>query len=785
MINNRDNYNKKNGKRSLKKRSVLLCGLIVLVMISTSFAVVSDEHGGPGGSSAAGIWGNGNGTQGEPYLISDADGLKQLADDVDGGNEYEDTYFRLTNDIDLSEFDAGGGTGWMPIGNGFGLIKETDFQGYFDGCGYEILNMTINRPSTNFESLFGDLGEYGTVCNLGVVNVDVTGYFYSSSIVGFCYGTVSNCYATGTVNGYESAAGLIGMTGPTGVVDSCYNACDVSEAGTDGGYIGGIVGENNGTIMNCYNTGTVSGWDAIGGVASVNYGSIENCYNTGTISGHFGPAGIVCNTNDIDDLGKVVNCYNTGAVSGFSGVGGIISSISLNDPNSELLENCFFLKEEGGINDGVYGIGNTETYDNATPLDSAEMQKQDNFTLAGWDFSSSGPWGMFPKGSGLGTPCYGLPYLKTINNFILITPNGGSKVFDGKPAPEPPGWIPAPSTNISTIHPLSATLTYDTPSPVDVGSYGIAISGQADSTFYQLRFCDDVLYYITAPSASSKDYTITATSDSNSAITPPGQVTVQSGGSMTFTYSAANGYHISSVIVNGTALDQDQITGTYTFTNVLYNQTIDVKSASGPGSGGSGTKTSITLTVDIVGGKGTAEYRIGSGQYITFTGPQSIPVGSNLYVSVEADSGYSFVDWTGEVNSSDKELNFAGVDHDINLTAHLSKDNSTGGFGHSGSFAILNLILAILALLIGIIAIVAGTRRKDDEKKATGTAVIAGVLALIFGIVSIIVFFVTEDMSAPMITTDSWTVWMAVLFVVTVVLAVISFWASRGQKAKD
>ncbi|MCL2510230.1 MAG: hypothetical protein FWF07_04030, partial [Methanomassiliicoccaceae archaeon] len=130
-------------------------------------------------------------------------------------------------------------------------------------------------------------------------------------------------------------------------------------------------------------------------------------------------------------------------------------------------------------------------------------------------------------------------------------------------------------------------------------------------------------------------------------------------------------------------------------------------------------------------------------------------------------------------------LNFTDVDHDINLTAHLSNDNATGSAGKSGNFAFANLILAILALLIGIIAILAGIwSRKDDENKSSGTAVIAGVIALIVGIVSIIVFFLTEDLSAPMISTDNWTIWMAVLFVVTVIFAAITFWASRGQKAK-
>jgi len=259
-------------------------------------------------------------------------------------------------------------------------------------------------------------------------------------------------------------------------------------------------------------------------------------------------------------------------------------------------------------------------------------------------------------------------------------------------------------------------------------------------------------------------------------ITPSKAVTVQSGSSYTFTYSAASGYHISSVLINGTALDQAQITGSYTFTNVLYNQTIEVKSASGAGTSGSGT--SVTLTVDIVGGNGTAEYRIGSGQYESFTGAQLITIGSNLYVSVVADSGYSFVEWTGDTNSKNAELNFANVTGDIHLVAHLSNDNAPGSAGQNGNYGISNLVFAILALIIGIIAIAVGVR-KNAEGKASVTAAVAGLFSLIVGIASIIVFFLTEDLSLSMTATDNWTVWMAVLFVVAVVFAAVSFWFSK------
>ena len=48
------------------------------------------------------------------------------------------------------------------------------------------------------------------------------------------------------------------------------------------------MGWNYGSISNCYSTGSVSGSDSIviGGLVGYNYGgSISNCYSTGSVSG--------------------------------------------------------------------------------------------------------------------------------------------------------------------------------------------------------------------------------------------------------------------------------------------------------------------------------------------------------------------------------------------------------------------------------------------------------------------------------------------------------------------
>lgn len=60
----------------------------------------------------------GSGTEASPYLISSAQALESLAEQVnDGALKTEGVYFRQTADIDLSGFKN---NSWVPIGNATG-----------------------------------------------------------------------------------------------------------------------------------------------------------------------------------------------------------------------------------------------------------------------------------------------------------------------------------------------------------------------------------------------------------------------------------------------------------------------------------------------------------------------------------------------------------------------------------------------------------------------------------------------------------------------------------------
>ena len=100
-----------------------------------------------------------------------------------------------------------------------------------------------------------------------------------------------------------------------------------------------------------------------------------------------------------------------------------------------------------------------------------------------------------------------------------------------------------------------------------------------------------------------------------------------------------------------------------------------------------------------------------------------------------------------------------------------------------GTWAVANLISAILTALGAIVALF---RKKeeydeygdDDDNRGRKmlAAKIAGALA---GVAAPITFFLTEDMSLPMVMIDKWTVLMLIMLAVQVVAAVFNKKASE------
>jgi hypothetical protein len=230
----------------------------------------------PGQALLGSTYAGGAGTAEDPYLIYTAEDLDSVARSVCDW----DKHFKLMADIDLSAFDGKDG---RPSFNVIGADANNAFTGVFDGNGHTVLHLTIRGK--DYVGLFGQL--CGEVKNLGVVDVNITGWDYVGGLAANNEGHMTSCYTTGTVRGVGwHTGGLVGQNNDT--VTHCYSAATV----IGDNCVGGLVGFNDlGRVTNCYSTGVVSGRYFIGGLNGQNPGDVTGCFWDTQTSGQTKSAG--------------------------------------------------------------------------------------------------------------------------------------------------------------------------------------------------------------------------------------------------------------------------------------------------------------------------------------------------------------------------------------------------------------------------------------------------------------------------------------------------------------
>ena len=118
----------------MKKRIGSLLLILALCFTLLPTAALAEESVAAWDGSIATAFAGGSGTGNDPYQIADGAQLAYLANSVNGGESYADTYFVLTANIDLGNKD------WTPIANSFsdallGGSNYRVFAGNFDGNG--------------------------------------------------------------------------------------------------------------------------------------------------------------------------------------------------------------------------------------------------------------------------------------------------------------------------------------------------------------------------------------------------------------------------------------------------------------------------------------------------------------------------------------------------------------------------------------------------------------------------------------------------------------------------
>ena len=221
------------------------------------------------------------------YTVNNEKGLKNLASLVNGG----ETDINITLDTDLTMTGE-----WTPIGT-----YDNPYTGTFNGKDKTITELKITG-SNDYAGLFGRIGSGGTVKNVKLTDVEVTGGMYVGGVAGQNDGTVENCSVDGTVTG-------------TGFTDT-----------------GGIVGTNYGTISGCSAEGIVTGSVNVGGIAGGSYlgVTIEGCHSTAAVSGRSSVGGVV---GSLGNNSSLMASYSTGNVTatrtdGRANVGGVVGANS-------------------------------------------------------------------------------------------------------------------------------------------------------------------------------------------------------------------------------------------------------------------------------------------------------------------------------------------------------------------------------------------------------------------------------------------------------------------------
>jgi len=282
-------------------------------------------------------WLDGQGTAAEPYRIATADQLILLS----RTSVLWDKHFILGADIDLDSN--------LQDRQVLPQVVIRVFSGVFDGNDHTISHLTISGGSCL--GLFGQLASGASISNLGLEAVDVcgTGNYIGGLVGKNLGGNISNCFSNGIVNGKSYVGGLVGRN-----EGNITTSCSTSTVTGNQSNIGGLVGFNGyvGNIAASYSTGTIIGDEDVGGLVGDNRGSITTCYSNRVVKGNRRDVGGLVGYNS----GIIATSYSSGMVRGNRNVGGLVGRVG-----SGSTLHCVWDMEISGLSASAGGVGLTTT----------------------------------------------------------------------------------------------------------------------------------------------------------------------------------------------------------------------------------------------------------------------------------------------------------------------------------------------------------------------------------------------------------------------------------------
>jgi len=335
------------------------------------------------------IFDGGDGSAENPYQLSSVIQLQEIQNHLD-------SHFIQTADIDaVATATWNNGEGFEPVGD------DVDFfTGSYDGGGFSIDGLAINRPQESRVGLFGHING-GSVSNIllqaidiagndrvgGVVGINegdidsvsvqglITANLISGGIAGRNIGTIQNSKASVQVSGAETLGGLVGIN--SSLISKSFASTIISGVASE---VGGIAGRNNDRIDESYAQGSVEGTNRVGGFVGVNNSTavITNSYSLADVTGDDVVGGFIAENNTATE---VEFSYSAGVVSGATNTGGFIGTHST---QSTLLNGNYWDVEISGLANGI-GDGSS---DGVAGLQTAEMSGEEaevNMPAFSWE----------------------------------------------------------------------------------------------------------------------------------------------------------------------------------------------------------------------------------------------------------------------------------------------------------------------------------------------------------------------------------------------------------------
>ncbi|MDR1668518.1 MAG: hypothetical protein LBR76_00985, partial [Oscillospiraceae bacterium] len=370
-----------------------------------------------------------------PYGISTVAQLAAMGD-------YPNTSFILLNDITVSTY-SGGKNGVVETlegvefdGNGYTISGIRSYQGLFaETEGSTIIkNLNVAASITNsgedhVGAIVGYAHDYLQIINChgsGTVRSD-TGYGVGG-LVGSMYGSdvldIIQSSFNGTVQGQYEVGGLVGKT-DYAYIYQCRTSGSVTAIGGSTRYgndAGGLVGDFQGTMQQCFSSATIVGETNVGGlVGTFGPGAnrpvmVKDSYSTGRVTGYgTNVGGIAGHMQPTAGDADIDNCYSTSTLTGNANVGGIVGNsgsrswvtdcYAINTSLTITSRNSMFGRvtgEASALCSNIYGktnlrMSNTDgdTVGNGHDGDDMSLtQLQSQSSYYGWNFSSI--WKMNP-----------------------------------------------------------------------------------------------------------------------------------------------------------------------------------------------------------------------------------------------------------------------------------------------------------------------------------------------------------------------------------------------------